>query len=209
MMKFIKHYSLEIYTVISMSLIVVAALIGNLSFIQKLIVIDAFLFILHEWEECHYPGGFVDLLSNLFQRKVDAETNRASRLLAGIFLLILTVVPFIFSTSPMIIMILATFGFIEGIVHTVGIRLFRRKHFYTPGMATAWLEFAVSMIMIVYLAVNHLGHWYDYVFGPFIVIAFFVCFQKTMTLMVGINYADMPKYIKAQWNSKNCSQRIK
>lgn len=156
MMKFIKHYSLEIYTVISMTLIIVATLIGNLSFIQKMIVIDAFLFILHEWEEGHYPGGFVDMVSNLIQRDVDAETKRASRLPAGIFLLILTVVPFIFSTTPMIIMALATFGIIEGIVHTVGIRLFHRKHFYTPGMATAWLEFAVSVIMILHLAVNRM-----------------------------------------------------
>ncbi len=63
MMKFIKHYSLEIYTVISMALIVVAAFVGDLSFIQKMIVTDAFLFILHEWEGGHYPGGFVDMVS--------------------------------------------------------------------------------------------------------------------------------------------------
>lgn len=202
MIKFIKHYSLEIYTVISMALIVVAALIGNLSFIQKMIVIDAFLFILHEWEEGHYPGGFADMVSNLIQKDVDAETKRASRLPAGIFLLILTVVPFIFYKEVMIIMALAAFGIIEGIVHTVGIRLFHRKHFYTPGMITAWLEFAVSVILIVYLAVNHLGHWYDYVFGPLIMIAFFACLQKTMTLMVGINYSDMPKYLKEQWKKQ-------
>ena len=194
---------MEIYTVISMALIVVAALIGNLSFLQKMIVIDVFLFILHEWEEGHYPGGFIDMVSNLIQRDVNAETKRASRLPCGIFLLILSVVPFIFSTNPMIIMALATFGIIEGIVHTVGIRLFRRKHFYTPGMATAWLEFAVSIIIIVYLAANHLGHWYDYLVGPLIMIAFFASLQKTMTLMVGINYSDMPKYVKAQWNRKN------
>ncbi len=203
MIKFIKHYSLEIYTVISMALIVVAALIGNLSFLQKMIVIDVFLFILHEWEEGHYPGGFIDMVSNLIQRDVNAETKRASRLPCGIFLLILSVVPFIFSTNPMIIMALATFGIIEGIVHTVGIRLFRRKHFYTPGMATAWLEFAVSIIIIVYLAANHLRHWYDYLVGPLFMIAFFASLQKTMTLMVGINYSDMPKYVKAQWNRKN------
>ena len=203
MIKFIKHYSLEIYTVISMALIVVAALIGNLSFLQKMIVIDVFLFILHEWEEGHYPGGFIDMVSNLIQRDVNAETKRASRLPCGIFLLIPSVVPFIFSTNPMIIMALATFGIIEGIVHTVGIRLFRRKHFYTPGMATAWLEFAVSIIIIVYLAANHLGHWYDYLVGPLFMIAFFASLQKTMTLMVGINYSDMPKYVKAQWNRKN------
>lgn len=202
MIKFIKHYSLEIYTVISMALIVVAALIGNLSFIQRMIVIDAFLFILHEWEEGHYPGGFADMVSNLIQKDVDAEIKRASRLPAGIFLLILTVVPFIFYKEVMIIMALAAFGIIEGIVHTVGIRLFHRKHFYTPGMITAWLEFAVSVILIVYLAVNHLGHWYDYVFGPLIMIAFFACLQKTMTLMVGINYSDMPKYLKEQWKKQ-------
>lgn len=202
MIRFIKHYSLEIYTVISMTLIVVAALIGNLSFLQKMIVIDAFLFILHEWEEGHYPGGFVDMVSNLIQRDVDIETKRASRLPAGLFLLILTVIPFIFWKQPMIIMALATFGIIEGVVHTIGIRLFRRKHFYTPGMITAWLEFAVSIILIVYLGVNHLGYWYDYIFGPLIMIAFFACLQKTMTLMVGINYSDMPKYVKAQWNKE-------
>jgi len=197
-----KHYSLEIYTVISMALIVVVALIGNLSFIQKMIVIDAFLFILHEWEEGHYPGGFADMVSNLIQKDVDIETKRASRLPAGIFLLILTIMPFIFYKSSMIIMALATFGIIEGVVHTVGIRLFHRKHFYTPGMITAWLEFAVSIILIIYLVVNYPGHWYDYVFGPLIMIAFFACLQKTMTLMVGINYSDMPEYLKTQWNKE-------
>lgn len=201
-MKFIKHYSLEIYTVISIALIVVAALIGNLSFLQKIIVIDAFLFILHEWEEGHYPGGFVDMISGLIRMDVDIETKRSSRLPAGIFLIILTVIPFIFYKVPMIIMVLATFGIMEGVVHTVGIRLFNTKKFYTPGMITAWLETAVSVIMIIYLAANHLGQWYDYVFGPIIMIALFACLQKTMTLMVGINYSDMPGYIKAQWNRK-------
>lgn len=199
MMKFIKHYSLEIYTVISIALIVVAALIGNLSFLQKTIVIDTFLFILHEWEEGHYPGGFVDMISGLIRKDVDIETKRSSRLPAGIFLIILTVIPFILYKVPMIIMVLATFGIMEGVVHTVGIRLFNTKKFYTPGMITAWLEAAVSVIMIIYLAVNQLGQWYDYVFGPLILIALFACLQKTMTLMVGINYSDMPGYIKAQW----------
>lgn len=199
-MKFIKYYSLEIYTVISMALIVVAALMEHLSFMQKLIVIDAFLFILHEWEEGHYPGGFADMVSSLIQKDVDNDTKRASRLPAGIFLLVLTVIPFIFSGKTVIIVALATFGIIEGVVHTVGIRLFRTKRFYTPGMATAWLEFVVSIIMIVYIGVNHLGHWYDFILGPIIMIAIFACLQKTMTLLVGINYSDMPKYVKAQWN---------
>lgn len=199
-MKFVKHYALEIYTVISMALIVVAAWIGNLSLIQKLVVVDSFLFILHEWEEARYPGGFTNMIADLIHIKVSDETSRMSRIPAGILLLLLSVCPFIFYKEPMIIMALATFGIIEGVVHTVGIRLFRTKRFYTPGMITAWLELAVSIILIVYLDVHHLGQWYDYVFGPLIMIAVFACLQKTMTLLVGIKYSDMPKYLKQQWN---------
>lgn len=199
MWKFIKHYALEIYTVISMSLIVGAAMMGELSFVQKMVVIDTFLFILHEWEEGLYPGGFINMVASLIRVSISNELKRASRLPCGIFLLLLSVIPFIYDRYPMVTMIVATFGIIEGVVHTVGIRLFRVRGFYTPGMVTAWLEMLVSVILISYLAINHLGHWYDYVFGPLIMIIFFGCLQKTMTLLVGIRYSDMPKYLRRQW----------
>ena len=65
MKRFIKYYALEIYTVLALSFIVAAAVIGNLSTVQKLVVVDALLFVLHEWEEGHYPGGFIKLISGL------------------------------------------------------------------------------------------------------------------------------------------------
>ena len=199
MKRFIKYYALEIYTVLALSFIVAAAVIGNLSTVQKLVVVDALLFVLHEWEEGHYPGGFIKLISGLVGIKVDDEMSRASRIPAGILLLTLNIVPFVFDTTPLIIVAVATFGFIECFVHTMGIRLFRMKRFYTPGMLTAWLEFAVSVMMITYLAVNDIARWYDYVFGPLLMIVCFGLLQKTMTLMVGIRYSDMPKMIRTQW----------
>ena len=199
MKRFIKYYALEIYTVLALSFIVAAAVIGNLSTVQKLVVVDALLFVLHEWEEGHYPGGFIKLISGLVGIKVDDEMSRASRIHAGILLLTLSIVPFVFDTTPLIIVAVATFGFIECFVHTMGIRLFRMKRFYTPGMVTAWLEFVVSVMMIAYLAVNDIARWYDYVFGPLLMIVCFGLLQKTMTLMVGIRYSDMPKMIRTQW----------
>ena len=199
MKRFIKYYALEIYTVLALSFIVAAAVIGNLSTVQKLVVVDALLFVLHEWEEGHYPGGFIKLISGLVGIKVDDEMSRASRIHAGILLLTLSIVPFVFDTTPLIIVAVATFGFIECFVHTMGIRLFRMKRFYTPGMVTAWLEFVVSVMMITYLAVNDIARWYDYVFGPLLMIVCFGLLQKTMTLMVGIRYSDMPKMIRTQW----------
>ena len=199
MTKFIKFYALEIYTVLAMLFIVYTAMLGELSVIQKLVVIDAFLFILHEWEEGHYPGGFLKLITGMVQINPSDEIKRASRIPAGILLLLLSIVPFIYHDVPMITMIVATFGIIEGFVHTIGIRLFRTKYFYTPGAATAWLELVVSGLMIVHLVTNNLGHWQDYVFGPIIMFICFGMLQKTMTLMVGINYSDMPKMVRRQW----------
>ena len=199
MKRFIKYYALEIYTVLALSFIVAAAVIGNLSTVQKLVVVDALLFVLHEWEEGHYPGGFIKLISGLVGIKVDDEMSRASRIPAGILLLTLSIVPFVFDTIPLITIAVATFGIIECFVHTMGIRLFRMKRFYTPGMVTAWLEFVVSVMMITYLAVNDIARWYDYVFGPLLMIVCFGLLQKTMTLMVGIRYSDMPKMIRRQW----------
>ena len=170
MKRFIKYYALEIYTVLALSFIVATAVIGNLSTVQKLVVVDAL-----------------------------DEMSRASRIPAGILLLTLSIVPFVFDTTPLIIVAVATFGFIECFVHTMGIRLFRMKRFYTPGMVTAWLEFVVSVMMIAYLAVNDIARWYDYVFGPLLMIVCFGLLQKTMTLMVGIRYSDMPKMIRTQW----------
>ena len=199
MTRFIKHYALEIYTVLAMIFIVCTAMMGKLSFIQKLVVIDSFLFILHEWEEGHYPGGFINLIAGLTGIQVSDETKRASRIPAGILLLLLTVVPLVCHDIPLITMVVATFGIIERVVHTIGIRLFRMKHFYTPGMVTAWLELVVSLLMIGWLVANRLGTWQDYVFGPLVMFLCFGTLQKTMTLMVGINYSDMPKMIRRQW----------
>ena len=199
MKRFIKYYALEIYTVLALSFIVATAVIGNLSTVQKLVVVDALSFVLHEWEEGHYPGGFIKLISGLVGIRVDEDMSRASRIPAGILLLTLSIVPFVFDTTPLIIVAVATFGFIECFVHTMGIRLFHMKRFYTPGMVTAWLEFVVSVMMITYLAVNDIARWYDYVFGPLLMIVCFGLLQKTMTLMVGIRYSDMPKMIRRQW----------
>ena len=48
MKKFIKNYALEIYTVISLGLLLAGALMDNLSVIQKFVMVFNLLFILHE-----------------------------------------------------------------------------------------------------------------------------------------------------------------
>ena len=201
MWKFVKHYALEIYTVIAMFLIVLVALfMPELTVIQSFVVFMSFIFILHEWEEGRYPGGFLDLIMQLIQRKVEDETVRASRLVTAVLIYVLTIVPFFWGDAiPMFAVAVATFCIFEGFIHIFGIRIFRLKRFYTPGMVTAEIEAVTGIALIVYLAVNHIGAWYDYLCGPFVFLACFACMQRTLMSMVGgLHYSDMPKLIKAQ-----------
>lgn len=196
--KFIRRYALEIYTVLAMLFMVVTSFMNGLSTIRLFVVVFNFLFILHEWEEGAYPGGFVDLISSLIEVDLTDDLRRASRIPTGVFLVAVTLLPFIFDSIPLFSVTIAVFGCFEGFVHVMGIKIFGLKKKYTPGMVTALMEAVVGIGLICYLAVNHLAAWYDYVGG---ILLFFICFasmQKTLTLMVGIRYRDMPKLIKKQ-----------
>lgn len=201
-----KHYALEIYTVVAMLLIALVAMFaGTLTVIQQFAVWVSFLCILHEWEEGRYPGGFLNLIqANVLQRELDEETKRGSRLVTAVFIFAMTIVPYFFGDRiPMFVVASASFCIFEGIIHVVGIKIFSLKKPYTPGLVTAEIELVSGVCMIVWLAVNHIGAWYDYTFGPFVFLACFVCMQRTLMSMVGgIGYKDVLGNVKKRLSRK-------
>lgn len=201
-----KHYALEIYTVVAMFLIALVAMFaGELTVIQQFAVWVSFLCILHEWEEGRYPGGFLNLIqANVLQRELDEETKRGSRLVTAVFIFAMTIVPYFFGDRiPMFVVASASFCIFEGIIHVVGIKIFSLKKPYTPGLVTAEIELVSGVCMIVWLAVNHIGAWYDYTFGPFVFLACFVCMQRTLMSMVGgIGYKDVLGNVKKRLSRK-------
>lgn len=131
MWKFIKHYALDIYTVIALLLIVCVAIFMNeLTVVQKFTIFLSFLYILHEWEEGHYPGGFLDLISiHVLPREIDPETKLASRINTGVFILVMTIIPFFWGDSiPLFALTMATFSIFEGIIHVAGIKYGHDRH---------------------------------------------------------------------------------
>lgn len=201
-----KHYALEIYTVVAMLLIALVAMFaGKLTVIQQFAVWVSFLCILHEWEEGRYPGGFLNLIqANVLQRELDEETKRGSRLVTAVFIFAMTIVPYFFGDRiPMFVVASASFCIFEGIIHVAGIKIFSLKKPYTPGLVTAEIELVSGVCMIVWLAVNHIGAWYDYTFGPFVFLACFVCMQRTLMSMVGgIGYKDVLGNVKKRLSRK-------
>ena len=126
--KFIKHYALEIYTVLAMLFMVITSMMDGLSAVQRFVVVFNFLFILHEWEEGVYPGGFVDLIARLIDKDLTDDLRRASRIPTSIFLISITLVPFIFDDTTMFAVSIATFGIFEGLVHTLRLLSPCRRH---------------------------------------------------------------------------------
>lgn len=200
MKKFIKNYALEIYTLISLGLLLAGALMDNLSVIQKFVMVFNLLFILHEWEEMHYPGGFADLISGMLGKDVSQEQKLASRIPTSILLMAFTFVPFFWDDCVILILVTAALGIFEGYVHLMAIRLFRLPKFYSPGLITAELELLVSIALIVWLEQNNLASATDYIWGVVIMFACFITMQKTLTMMIGIKYSELPKRLRDQWS---------
>lgn len=197
MIKYIKMHALEIYTLISVAFIAFALAIGDLSIIQKFVLVYVVLFVMHEWEESRFPGGFLNLIvDNILCKEVPEETLSSSRIHTGILLLVLTIVPFCLDQFAIPILVTASLGIFEGIVHIAFIKLMGLKKPYSPGMVTAELELITSVSVFVYLGKVGMASALDYVLGFIILLVCYVILQKTLFKLVGIPYSEFPKLIK-------------
>ncbi len=94
-----------------------AGIIGDLSIIQKFVLVYIFLFVLHEWEEMKYPGSLTKLIANMLGVDINTEQERASRIPTSILLLTFTITPFVLYNYPITVLPLAFLGLFEGLVH--------------------------------------------------------------------------------------------
>ena len=196
MIKFIRYYSLEIYSVISILFLLIATIMGDLSFIQKAALIYTVLFLLHEWEEGVYPGGFFDKFSEVLDVKSNEELRRITRVPVDILLLIITIVPFCLDNYMIPILMTATLGILEGIVHIGFIKLFRMGKFYSPGMVTAEIQFVASVSFYIYTIKHNMATGLEYLFGALLMIIAFMIMQKSLIKIIGIkNYSQVPKMV--------------
>lgn len=196
MIKFIKYYALEIYTVISILVLVIAGIIGDLSILQKFVLVYIFLFILHEWEEMKYPGGFADSIAKMIGVDISEDMKRASRIPTSILLLSFTITPFVLSQYPITILPLAFLGLFQGVVHILAIKLFKCPRCYSPGFVTAEIQAVVTIILFTYLIKNNILSGIEYLIGGLIMFACIIVMQKTITMMIGYKYSDVFKNIK-------------
>ena len=199
-MKFIKYYSLEIYTLISLLLLTISAIFIRPDVTQQIVLAYIFLFVLHEWEEGHYPGGFIDLIAGVMLGGADnvtLEAKKGSRFYTGIYLLALTFVPFFAHEYTWLVLPAMFLGLWEGFIHIMGIKIFQLKKPYTPGMVTAECELVLSVFVWYYLAHNDLVQPVYFLFGFLLMVIGFMCMQRALVHSVGRKYRELPSMMKA------------
>lgn len=197
MIRFLRYYSLEIYTVITLIVMAYAGVIDT-NTIQAFAVIAMLMFVLHEWEEGHYPWGFIDnvICKITGITNVSEETKRYSRVITWIYLIILTFVPFFWSEHAWFIIPIWCLWIFEGIVHIVFIFLARLKKPYSPWMVTAEIQMVLAICMFYYLISNNLVEPIHFLYGFLIMFWWYICVQYNAVHLVWFKYRELPKRFK-------------
>ena len=209
MIHFLRYYSLEIYTVISM-IVMAYAWVINTDTIQAFAVIAILLWILHEREESYYPWWFAtNVIWKItgFKDNLTPEIVRYSRVVTSIYLMVLTFVPFFCSNHAWLIIPAWCLGIFEWIVHIVFIYAARLKKPYSPWMITAEIELILSIWMFYYLISNNLVEPIHFLYGFLIMIWWYIWVQYNEVHLVWFKYRELPKRMKE--NIKRIRAEIK
>lgn len=198
-MRLLKEYNLEILTVLMVLMItLIAAVVPEVSFTQKMLVVYMFLYTLHEWEENRYPGGFSDLMEGMLGKTFAEDAKKMSHIPVAILLLAIHIIPFALDTVMPLVLIPVFLGLFEGFVHTMGVKLSGAERFYTPGMVTAYCLAAFSVFCIVCFVIQDMAGPKDYLLGFFCMFASFALMQNRVLAINGVKYTDMMAVMKSR-----------
>src|SRR5262249_27112116 len=94
-----------------------------------------FVGLMHLWEEGRFPGGFVELITKHLH--FTASSRHFGEIVTAACVLVIAFVPLFFPHVPFLAMATMMLGILEAVMHVAMIKMFRLKHFYSPGLATA------------------------------------------------------------------------
>lgn len=196
MKNFIRKYNLELLTAFMVVVIAITICLPSMSMVRKVLAVYMFLFILHEWEETRFPGGFADLMTKFFGISTSREKLEWAHVPVAVLLVVILLIPYLFDSIAMLTLIPAFLGILEGVIHIVGIKLHKMTKPYTPGMVTALCLFAVSVWVFWTFATMHLVSGSDFLLGAVCMFLAFVCMQRTVIAIYGLHYSDLIKFAK-------------
>ena len=203
MKKWINNYNLEIMIAILAIVFCVSIFFWEgLTLAGKALMGFIVLYVLHEWEESKYPGGFYDLFFGGFGIEIKVSEARM-HLPVAIYILIMLLVPFALQNILFLVLIPLGLGLFEGVIHVAGIKIHKLKKPYTPGMITGIIMFVYSIFIIV--QINNAGGLpvWQWIVGFILALLGFVVMEQFFLKTVGLTFVDFRKMAIARvWGNK-------
>ena len=189
----ILDYNLEIMTALLSAAIILSLLFwDSLTLSGRALIGFMALYVLHEWEESRFPGGFYDLFFGGFGIEITVSESRMHPP-AAVYLLLILIIPFALQHILFLILIPLGLGLFEGVIHVAGIRIHRLDRPYTPGMITALLLFAYSVFVIIQInEAGGLPAW-QWVLGFLLSFAGFAIMENCFLRTVGLSFGEFRK----------------
>lgn len=196
-MKTIEKYCLEILTVYALGILVAAvALWDDFTLLQKASVVVAVLLTVHEWEETRFPGGFIEKIGGMAGLDLDDVDTHALHFRPAFMCFMAMSLAVWVPAVPFFACALLMLGVGEGIMHLAGIRLTRSERPYTPGMVTAEIMAAASLVGIVLCVQGGAAAPLDWALGAVWLVFSLGIMEVSVWRVFGMSLKDLPQKLR-------------
>ena len=152
--------------------------------------------VLHVWEEMRYPGGFPEMMMSRLNFAI--PNRHAAKAIVDGYVLYLVFVPLFLPHVIWLAMASMLLGVLEAVAHTAEIKLFRLKHPYSPGLATAIvLLLPIGIFGITYAVRHDVMRPKQWAYSLLYMAAGFAIAQGTVVRMSGLKYTEFLKKVRS------------
>lgn len=202
-MGMIYKYSTHILTAFTACLCAWAALNwDSLVGIQRATAVFAVLITLHEWEEMHWPGGFMEMMAGMVGWDMSGVRKGAEHTSQAAFIVLLMALSMAFPDAHWIFCSVMVLGIFEGLIHVAGIKLARTERPYTPGLVTAELMLVACIASIALVSGEADVTALDWVLGAVFFLVWFFLMQQLLIALCGFDRRESMRGMREMFKSR-------
>jgi hypothetical protein len=126
------------------------------------------------------------------------RSRHFGEIVTAAYVLVIAFVPLFFPHVPFLAMATMMLGILEAVMHVAMIKMFRLKHFYSPGLATAiFVLLPISIYTFAYVIRHHLMQSVSWLFAFLYMLFGLVLAQQIVIRASGVKSSDFLRNVRA------------
>lgn len=172
---------------------------ASMPVLQRMVGLFFVGLVMHLWEEGRFPGGFVELITQHLH--FTAISRSFGEIVTAAYVLVIAFVPLFFPNVIFLAMAAMMLGIMEAIMHVAMIKMFRLRHFYSPGLATALvILLPISLYSFAYTIQHGLMQPMSWLFAFLYMLFGLMVAQQIVIRASGVKYTDFLRNVRSALN---------